>query len=109
MEDRSTLGTVCKILAVLMLVMYLTLLIQAASAGIGGLAAILATLIWPALLWSVGELLDGQKRHEQKLDRILELLGGGEDPEGDQTDLEKMEARLEKAVKKGTQAEPKDE
>ncbi len=104
MEDRSTLGTVCKILAALMLVLFLIALVP-----LGNGAVILATLIWPALLWSVGELLDGQKRHEGKLDRILELLGGGEGPEGDQTELEKMEARLEKAVKKGAQAEPKDE
>ncbi len=107
MKDYSMLGIVCKVLAALMLVMYLTLLIQAASAGIGGLAAILAALIWPALLWSVGELLDGQKRHEQKLDRILELLGDTEDPE--EPDLADLEARLEKAMEEDTQAEPKDE
>ncbi len=105
MKNYSVLGIICKVLAALMLVLYLLLLIPVAPTGIGGLATILVALLWPALLWSVGELLDGQKRHEQKLDRILELLGGGEDPEGEQTDLEKMEARLEKAVKKGTQDE----
>ncbi len=102
MEDRSTLGTVCKILAVLMLVLFLIALVP-----LGNGAVILATLIWPALLWSVGELLDGQKRHEQKLDRILELLGGGEDPE--EPDLADLEAQLEQAMKEDTQAEPKDE
>lgn len=104
MEDRSTLGTVCKILAVLMLVLFLIALVP-----LGNGAVILATLIWPALLWSVGELLDGQKRHEQKLDRILELLGGGKEPEEGLTELEAIEARLEHAVKEDTQAEPKDE
>ncbi len=109
MKNYSVLGIICKVLAALMLVMYLTLLIQAASAGIGGLAAILAALIWPALLWSVGELLDGQKRHEQKLDRILELLGDTEEPEEGLTELEAMEARLEQAMEEDTQAEPEDE
>ena len=109
MKDYSVLGIICKVLAALMLVLYLLLLIPVAPTGIGGLATVLVALLWPALLWSVGELLDCQKRHERKLDRILELLGGGEDPEGDQTELEEMEARLEKAMEEDAQAEPKDE
>ncbi len=103
MEDRSTLGTVCKILAVLMLVLFLIALVP-----LGDGALILAALLWPALLWSVGELLDGQKRHERKLDRILELLGGGEDPD-EEPDLAELEARLDKAMEEDAQAEPEDE
>ncbi len=109
MKNYSVLGIICKVLAALMLVLYLLLLIPVAPTGIGGLATILVALLWPALLWSVGELLDGQKRHERKLDRILELLGGGEEPEEGLTELEAMEAQLERAMKEDTQAEPKDE
>ncbi len=107
MKNYSVLGIICKALAALMLVLYLLLLIPVAPAGIGGLATILVALLWPALLWSVSELLDCQKRHERKLDRILELLGGGEDPE-EEPDLAELEARLEKAMEEDTQAEPEE-
>lgn len=105
---NCTMGRVWKVLAVIILLVQEAIYLQAAvqAAGINGtllwgvILQMLLGLVWPAMLWSMGEVLDRQEAQEQKLERILELLG--EKPE---EDLTQLEARLEEALETGEEPE----
>lgn len=101
-----TMGRVWKILAVVILLVQETIYLLAAIAGAALWSVILQmllALLWPALLWGIGEMLDRQEVQGQKLERILELLG--EEPEEPEEDLTRLEARLEEALESGEEPE----
>lgn len=110
MKDHCVLSIICKVLAAL------NFLVQMISYGFAFatmwmspgvlLGQLIGSLFWPALLWSLGELLDRQKVQERKMDRILELLGDVEEPE---EDLTQLEAQLEEALENGEEPEFEEE
>ena len=106
MKDHCVMGMIFKVLGVLLLVIQEVACIMAVFESmlspLGGVVQMLAALLWPAILWSFGELLDRQRGQERKLDRILELLGDVEEPE---EDLTQLETQLEEVLESGEEPE----
>lgn len=111
MKEHSKTGIVCKVVAVVTLLAQEGIYLAAAfvtkwAEPLQTVLVMVAALFWPVLLWSFGTFLDRQKAQGQDLERILELLGGAEEPE---EDLTQLEARLEAALEAGAEPEPEEE
>lgn len=106
MKDHCVMGMICRALAMLLFLAQIVgygMSLAMRNEPLGWLLVqIPAALLWPAVLWSFGGLLDSRKVQERKMDRILELLG---DVEESEEDLTQLEARLEDALETGEEPE----